>query len=143
LSWAEEFLVPILRPFDDRHLPNSILILDNAVVHHSEEFVQMIEETGCQMIYLSPYSPDFSVIEPCFHQVKAHLRRHREAASTDLEFALWDAMGAVGPASMANYFRHCGYPLPEDEQEMAEEEAGLEAVMEAVMEVVINAAVVH
>ena len=64
-----------------------MLILDNAVVHHSEEFVDLIEATGAMILYLSPYSPDFSAIEPCFHQVKARPRRNRVVASQDLELS--------------------------------------------------------
>ncbi len=137
LEWAETHLCPHLNPFDDRHLPNSILVLDNAVVHHSEEFVAMVEETGAQMLYLSPYSPDFSAIELCFHQVKAHLRRNRELATQDLESALWEALESVTPANMAAYYHHCGYPLPTDLEEMEEEEALEEAVIDEVVKMLV------
>jgi hypothetical protein len=132
LEWAKECLCPCLNPFDDQHLPNSILILDNAVIHHSHEFVEMIEKTGALMLYLSPYSPDFSAIEPTFHQVKAYLRRNRGLASQDLELALWRAMAVVTPVHMAGYFRNCGYPLPraaEEEEAAAEEEEALIAAL--------------
>ena len=129
LEWAETHLCPALNPFDDRHLPNSIVVLDNAVVHHSEEFVAMIEATGAQILYLSPYSPDFSAIEYCFHQVKAHLRRNRELASHSLEQALWEALANVTPAHMAAYYRNCGYPLP---CAPAQEQQKLELVNELV-----------
>ena len=95
----------------------------------------MVEETGAQILYLSPYSPDFSAIEFCFHQVKANLRRDRVAAADDLELALWDAMAAVSPANMVGYFRNCGYPLAAEvvarEQEEEEEE---DAVVEALLQ---------
>ena len=39
-EWAEECLIPILNPFDhDNPKKNSILVLDNAVIHHSPSFV--------------------------------------------------------------------------------------------------------
>jgi hypothetical protein len=77
----------------------------------------MVEATGADILYLSPYSPDFSAIEYCFHQVKAHLRRNREAASQDLESALWEAMAYVTPVNMAAYYHHCGYPLTSEQEE--------------------------
>jgi hypothetical protein len=46
LFWAENYLCPNLNPFDGRRLPNSILVLDNATVHHSRAFIAMVEETG-------------------------------------------------------------------------------------------------
>ena len=113
-------------------MPNSILILDNAVVHHSAEFVAMVEATGCQVLYLSPYSPDFSVIEFCFHQVKEHLRRNREMAVEDLHAALWAALSSVTPENMQGYFRNCGYPLPKPDDDVDED-------TEVVMQVVLKA----
>jgi hypothetical protein len=128
LDWAENYLCPNLNPFDDRHLPNSILVLDNAVVHHSQAFVEMVEATGAKVLYLSPYSPDFSAIEFCFHQVKAYLRRDRVAAAHDTKRALWAAMASVTPGNMAGYFRNCGYPLPA-EQEQEDEDVVFEALL--------------
>ena len=45
---------------------NSIVILDNATIHHSEEIVGLIESKGAKIIYLPPYSPDLNPIELMF-----------------------------------------------------------------------------
>jgi transposase len=62
-EWAEEYLLHILNPFDDDHLPNSVLLLDNVGTHHAPDFVAALEETECLVIYNAPYSPDLSAIE--------------------------------------------------------------------------------
>ena len=117
-EWAEECLIPILNPFDhDNPKKNSILVLDNAVIHHSPSFVSLLDSTKCLVIYLSPYSPDLSAVEPCFHQVKQHMRRNRAEAAVDLDRALFAAMAAVTPTNMRGYFRMCGYRRPRDEVE--------------------------
>ncbi len=38
-------------------VPNSILVLDNASIHHSQEFLDLIATTGARVYYLPPYSP--------------------------------------------------------------------------------------
>ena len=37
-----------------------------------------VEAAGCQLLYLSPYSPDLNPIEQCWSWVKARVRRVRE-----------------------------------------------------------------
>ena len=52
-------LVPsLLQPYDPDHpRPNSVLVLDNASIHHSSEFLELVQSTGALVRYLSPYSP--------------------------------------------------------------------------------------
>lgn len=96
----------------------------------------MVQATGAQMLYLSPYSPDFSAIELCFHQIKEHLRRNRELAAQDLESALWQALASVTPANMMAYYRHCGYPLPTDQEQEQEQELE-DAVIDEVVKMLV------
>eukprot|EP01047_Picozoa_sp_COSAG01_P035247 COSAG01_NODE_2691_length_7244_cov_143.957465_4_plen_206_part_00 len=69
-EWAVENLSPVLNKYDERELPNSILLLDNAIIHHQPRFVKMLDDIGCLYYYLSPYSPDYSAIEPAFKALK-------------------------------------------------------------------------
>jgi transposase len=39
--------------------------LDNCNIHKGKEIEKAIEKTGEQLIYVSPYSPDFSPLENC------------------------------------------------------------------------------
>ena len=65
LDWARERLVPQLGNYALGE-PNSIVILDNAIIHHDDEFRDMIREAGAKELYLSRYSPDFNPIEYFF-----------------------------------------------------------------------------
>lgn len=45
---------------------NSILILDNCAIHKSDILRELVEEKGCLLVFLPPYSPDFNPIEQSF-----------------------------------------------------------------------------
>ncbi|KAF0381978.1 transposase orfb [Gigaspora margarita] len=45
---------------------NSVLVLNNARIHHNSELVKYIEAFGCKVEYLPPYSPDMNPIETAF-----------------------------------------------------------------------------
>lgn len=61
--WLERYLVPELKP-------GQVIIMDNAAFHKSERTKQIIEEAGCRLLYLPPYSPDFNPIEKFWANLK-------------------------------------------------------------------------
>ena len=98
-------LVPSLRP-------GQTVVLDNLSVHKSEEIRTLVEEAGCHLRFLPPYSPDFAPIEPAFAKVKQALRRVEARSFETLVAAIGQALDAVSPADARGFFAHCGYPLP-------------------------------
>ena len=58
--------------------PQSILVLDNAVVHWFPGMQDLVESRGARLIYLPTYSYDFNPIEMAFSKVKATVMRHRD-----------------------------------------------------------------
>jgi hypothetical protein len=59
--YIRTYLGPHLKPYPG---PNSVVVLDNCTLHHSDWIVRFILSKGARIIYLSPYSPDFNPIEP-------------------------------------------------------------------------------
>ena len=55
--------------------PNSVLMLDDAQVHHNGRIAEIVEARGCLIQYLPAYSPDLNPIEKEFAVYKANLRR--------------------------------------------------------------------
>ena len=55
----------------------AIIIMDNARYHLSEETRELIEEKGCRLIYLSPYSPELNRIEKYWGILKRYVQRFR------------------------------------------------------------------
>ena len=49
----------------------SVVIMDNASIHHVDTVQDLIERTGAQLIFLLPYSPDLNPVEGVFSQVKS------------------------------------------------------------------------
>ena len=59
-KFVKSSLIPILNPFNK----HSIVVMDNASIHHVENLYKLIEfQAGAKLIYLPPYSPDLNPVE--------------------------------------------------------------------------------
>lgn len=108
LDFTKRVLVPVLRPFPEKH---SVVVLDNFVTHHNQEVVDTIQATGAVVIYLSPYSPEFSPAELVFNTMKSYIKRHRdplEKHPADPFQALHDALGSITPEKCDRFFDKAG-----------------------------------
>ena len=56
--FIREYLIPVLMPYNGVN-PRSIVIIDNASIHHVDTNINLIESVGAKVIFLPPYSPDF------------------------------------------------------------------------------------
>ncbi len=65
--WLEEVLIPKLTP-------GQVLILDNASFHKSADSKKLIEQAGCKLMFLPPYSPDLNPIEKFWANMKTRVR---------------------------------------------------------------------
>lgn len=65
--WLEKCLIPVLTP-------GQFIILDNATFHKSERTRELIENAGCSLLFLPPYSPDLNPIETFWANLKAKIR---------------------------------------------------------------------
>ncbi|OQV11280.1 hypothetical protein CLAIMM_15140 [Cladophialophora immunda] len=95
--------------------PRSVLLLDNASIHHGERIQTLAAQHGVILTYLPPYSPHLNPIEMAFHELKEWLRKNRDLGyiyEHEFETFLHLGMEAVCPARTARkYFRSCGYGL--------------------------------
>ncbi len=82
--YIEQMLGPALRV-------GQVVVMDNLSSHKGQRVRELIEERGCELIYLPPYSPDLNPIEEAFGKLEALLRR---AAARSHE-ALVESMGAA------------------------------------------------
>ncbi len=87
--------------------------MDNLPAHKVNGIREAIEEKGATVIYLSPYSPDFSPIENCWSKVKEFLRARAARTYAQLDQAITDAIAAVTTQDIIGWFTHCCcYILP-------------------------------
>jgi len=103
-AFVEQVLVPTLQPGD-------IVLLDNLKVHRVSNIEQVVRAVGGEVIFLPPYSPDFSPIEPCWSKLKTFLRGCAARTQALLAAALTKALVTLRPDDTRNWFRHCGYEV--------------------------------
>ena len=72
-DFIRESIVPILQPFNS-HNPNSIVVMDNASIHHVQGVTDSIIQTGALLRFLPPYSPDLNPAEQVFSKIKAIMK---------------------------------------------------------------------
>ena len=102
----EAFIVKQLVP---QLWKNACVVMDNARIHLGEMVKEAIEKKGAKLIYLSPYSPEFSPIENFWSKVKAILRKLKARTYKDLIDGIVDAMAQVTQQDIRNWFTHCCY----------------------------------
>lgn len=101
-TYVEEFLAPSLEP-------GQAVVMDNLNIHKSERVRELVEEAGCELLYLPTYSPDLNPIEPAFAKIKGMLRKAEARAREILVEALGLAISAVSADDACGFFEHCGY----------------------------------
>jgi transposase len=99
--YVEHFLAPSLRA-------GQVVVMDNLSVHKAGRVREVIEARGCQLLFLPPYSPDFSPVEPCFSKVKEALRKAAARTQEALDEAIGWAIERVTSEDARGWFRHCG-----------------------------------
>jgi transposase len=104
-AYVEHFVVPTLRVGQ--------VVMDNLSAHKGERIRNLIEDRGCELLYLPPYSPDLNPIEEAFSKVKQLLRLIGARTKEALVEALGKALDAVGAQDARGFFTHCVYGGPE------------------------------
>jgi transposase len=101
-AYLEHVLAPTLKP-------GQIVVMDNLSAHKGERVRELIEQRGCELVYLPPYSPDFNPIEQAFSKVKDLMRRAEARTREALIEAMGVALSAVSARDAQGFFGHCGY----------------------------------
>jgi transposase len=83
--------------------------LDNLGAHKGERVRRLVEERGAELLFLPPYSPDFSPIEEAFSKLKAFLRRAKASTKEALVEAMGRALDVITSEDARGWFGHCGY----------------------------------
>ncbi len=83
------------------------VIMDNCSIHKGAEIEALITKAGAKLIYLSPYSPDFSPLENCWSKIKSVLRSIGARNYPDLVNAIEEAFNQVSLDNIKGWFTHC------------------------------------
>jgi transposase len=103
-AYVERVLGPTIRRGD-------IFVLDNLSAHHASRIEEVAGERGAAVIWLAPYSPDFSPIELMWSKIKGAMRSAKARTREELERALALALALVTTTDCRGWFTHCGYQV--------------------------------
>lgn len=106
-AYLEEVLGPSLRE-------GQIVLMDNLSAHIGVGVAEAVAKRGCHVWELPTYSPDLSPIEMAFAKFKALVRRAAARTREALEQAVADAWTQITAKDLRGFFRHCGYRLVTD-----------------------------
>lgn len=103
-AFSENFVRPCLRTGD-------VLVLDNLGAHRASRIEQIAAGCGASVIWLPPYSPDFSPIEQMWSKLKTHLRKAKARTSEELDRAIAEGLKLITGSDCRGWFKHCGYQV--------------------------------
>jgi transposase len=101
-TYVERVLAPTLRK-------GQVVVMDNLSAHKGERVRELIEQRGCELLYLPPYSPDFNPIEEAFSKIKGLIRKAEARSRQTLLEAIGVAISALSAKDARGFFEHCGY----------------------------------
>jgi transposase len=104
-AYLEQVLGPALSE-------GQVVVMDNLSSHKGSRVRELIEQRGCELMYLPPYSPDLNPIEEAFSKIKGLLRKAEARSREALVEAMGRAISAVTPQDVRGFFEHRGYRLP-------------------------------
>lgn len=87
-------------------VPGQVVVLDNLSAHRRAEVQELIEERGCTLLFLPPYSPDFNPIELMFSKLKALVRAGEWREVMVLIEGIGKALAAVTRSDIRGWIRH-------------------------------------
>jgi transposase len=103
-TYVEKVLIPSLEP-------GQIVVMDNLSAHRPKRIRELIEQHGCELLYLPAYSPDYNPIEEAFAKIKNLLRKAAARSEEVLVEAIAAALSAITAEDIRGYFQHAGYRL--------------------------------
>jgi transposase len=101
-AYVEKALAPSLRT-------GQVVVMDNLGAHRPKRIRELIEQRGCELLYLPAYSPDYNPIEEAFAKIKNLLRRAAARSKEVLIEAMGAALSAITAADARGFFEHAGY----------------------------------
>jgi transposase len=101
-TYVEKVLAPSLEE-------GQVVVMDNLGAHRPKRIREMIEQRGCELLYLPAYSPDYNPIEEAFAKIKNLLRKAAARSKEALVEAIAAALSAITAEDARGFFEHAGY----------------------------------
>jgi transposase len=101
-TYVERVLAPTLSE-------GQVVVMDNLSAHKGRRIRDLIEQRGCELLYLPSYSPDLNPIEEAFSKMKGLLRKAEARSREALLDAIGVALSVITDQDARGFFEHCGY----------------------------------
>lgn len=102
-TYVEKVLVPRLRT-------GQVVVMDNFGAHRPKRIGRLIEQRGCDLLYLPAYSPDYNAMEEVtFAKIENLLRKAAARSKETLVEAVGAALSAVTTEDGLSFFEHADY----------------------------------
>lgn len=98
--FVRQMLAPKLKEGD-------FVVLDNCKVHYNKSALEIIENTGAELVFLPPYSPELNPIEMAWNKIKSLLKKYKARTREALDSAIAAALGKITRGDLVNWFHHC------------------------------------
>ena len=85
------------------------VVMDNCTIHKGDVIRQAIEKMGARLVYLPPYSPDFSPIENLWSKLKSYLKKLEARTYRALVDGIQEGFATINLQDIHNWFTHCCY----------------------------------
>jgi hypothetical protein len=85
---------------------NTILLMDNASIHKTKQFKEIVASKGFEVIYTPPYSPEFNPIELVFGIIKKKFYKSRYNNDNQLPNIIQNCVCSVDSTIIRNCFSH-------------------------------------
>jgi transposase len=86
-----------------------IIVLDNLAAHRASRIEKIVTECGGRVLWLSPYSPDYSPIEKMWSKLKSYLRKVKARTQQELDQAIAEGLKLITVSDCRGWFKGCGY----------------------------------
>jgi transposase len=101
-TYVRKVLAPSLKE-------GQVVVMDNLGAHRPKRVRELIEQRGCQLIYLPSYSPEYNPIEEAFAKIKNLLRKAAARSKEALIEAIGTALSAISVREARAFLEHAGY----------------------------------
>ena len=110
-QFVQYSILPHLMPFNGTN-QHSIVVMDNASIHHVDGITDLIQGVGAIPLFLPPYSPDFNPIEE-FSKLKTTIKTYEfQDVQLELESIIYSAFCHITPEDCNSWIAHPGiYPM--------------------------------
>lgn len=107
-AWTRDTFEAFLQDGLLPHLSQgSVLVLDNARIHHGGNVEACVKQAGCSLLYLPPYSPDFNPIELAWSWIKTQVRTLAPRSDNERERGIQAAAQQLPNSAAKQWFKHC------------------------------------